>query len=173
LLDYYQHTANRAEALVARYPKSKPVTVHAQDLADQASAWAWLRVERTVAALQQASALTQDARIIALTAGLATLLRIDGPWTLAIALHNDAADAAHRNSDRLSEAALTALGDVRTVAGDYSGAEHALQRAINLYRDLGERRGQAIALTWLGNVRGMPATIPAPRTSSRTVPGAG
>ena len=163
LLDYYQHTANRAEALVARYPKRKPVPVHVPNLPDQASAWAWLRIERPnlVAALQQATALTQNDRIIALTAGTATLLRVDGPWTLAIALHCDASDAAHRNGDRLGEArALTDLGDVRTVAGDYSGAGHALQRAINLYRDLGERHGQAIALTWLGNVRGMSGDYP-------------
>jgi tetratricopeptide (TPR) repeat protein/DNA-binding SARP family transcriptional activator len=171
LLDYYQQSANRAEALVARYPKPKPVPVpavgpvpvHAPDLPDPASAWAWLRVERPnlLAALHQATALTQNDRITALTSGLATLLRIDGPWMLAIDLHSDAADAARRNGDRLSEArALTDLGDVRTVAGDHSGAEHALQRAINLYRDLGERHGQAIALTWLGNVRGLSGDYP-------------
>ena len=49
--------------------------------------------------------------------------------------------------------ALTVLGDVRRLTGDYRGAAEALEEALGIYRGVGDRLGQANALTVLGIVR--------------------
>ena len=169
LLDYYQHAAAQAQALLARHvdaaaapaPGTGPAAIPV--LANQEQALAWARTERTslLACLDQATAAGQHARVIALTAGLATVLRYDGPWDEAIARHATADQAARRLSDRHGQAdALTCLGDVRLVSGDYPDAARDLQEALGIYRDIGDRHGRAIALTLLGNVRRMAGDFP-------------
>ena len=112
-------------------------------------------------AANPATAAGQHARVIALTAGLAAVLRYDGPWDEAIARHATADQAARRLGDRHGQAdALTCLGDVRLASGDYPGAARDLQEALGIYRDLGDRHGRAIALTLLGNVRRMAGDFP-------------
>src|ERR1700723_4109377 len=61
-------------------------------LADREQALAWARSERAslLACLDHATAAGQQARIIVLTAGLAGLLRRDGPWAEAITRHTAA-----------------------------------------------------------------------------------
>ena len=160
LLDYYQHTAARADALIARQarPASADGAIWAAGLGleDREQALAWARAERAslLACLDHATAAGQHARVIALTAGLASLLRRDGPWVEAIARHTTAIQAARQLGDRLGQAgALTDLGDVRRLAGDYPGAVEALEQAMAIYRDLGDRLGQANALNKLGGIR--------------------
>ena len=95
LLDYYQHAAARAEALIARQTRPGPaaapgaVLAAVPGLADGEQALAWARAERAslLACLDHATATGQHARVIALTAGLAGLLRRDGPWAEAITRH--------------------------------------------------------------------------------------
>jgi tetratricopeptide (TPR) repeat protein len=151
LLDYYQHTASRAETLLARHSRTSPaLSPHAPpaavpDLADSTQALAWARTERAslLACLDHCTAAGQHARVVALTAATASLLRRDGPWT-----------GARHLGDRLGEAnALTDLGDVRQLTGDYRGAAEALEQALGICRDTGNQRGQANALTALGDVR--------------------
>ncbi len=169
LLDYYQHAAAQAQALLARHvdaeaaPAGGTTPAAIPVLANQEQALAWARAERTslLACLDQATAAGQHARVIALTAGLATVLRYDGPWDEAIARHATADQAARRLSDRHGQAdALTCLGDVRLASGDYPGAARDLQEALGIYRDIGDRHGRAIALTLLGNVRRMAGDFP-------------
>ena len=70
--------------------------------------------------------------------------------------------AARQLGDRPGQAlALSDLGDIRQLAGDYPGAARDLQEALGICRDLGDRPGQALALTNLGNARRMAATSPA------------
>ena len=117
LLDYYQHTAARSDALIARQTRPAlvdgtiPAAVHA--LADQDQALAWARAERAnlLACLDHAGAAGQHARVIALTAGIAGLLRRDGPWASAIIRHAAAIKDARYLGDRLGE--LQALSDAR------------------------------------------------------------
>src|SRR5580704_2325476 len=119
LLDYYQHAAARAQALLARgvpapAPGAAPADVPV--LAGREQALAWARAERTslLACLDHATAVGQHARVIALTAALAGLLRHDGPWEEAITRHAAAVQAARQIGDRPGQAhALTGLGDVR------------------------------------------------------------
>jgi tetratricopeptide (TPR) repeat protein len=162
LLDYYQHAAAHADALIAR--RARPALAAADGaalaavpaLADHEQALAWARTERAslLACLDHATGTGQHARVIALTAGLAGLVRLDGPWAEAITRHTAAAQAAQSLGDRLSEAnALADLGDVRGLAGDYPAAAQALEQALGIYRDLGDQLGQANTLNDLGYVR--------------------
>ena len=161
LLDYYQQAAGRAGALIARQARPAPAAADGAvlaafpGLADRDQALAWARAERAslLACLDHATGTGQHARVIALTAGLAGLMRLDGPWADAITRHTAAVQAAWSAGDRLSEAnALGDLGETRNLAADYPAAAQALEQALGIYRDLGDRLGQAGALQNLGNV---------------------
>ena len=162
LLDYYQHTAARADALIARQTQPGPSLaapaglLAAPDLEDADQALAWARADRAslLACLDDATRTGQHARVIALTVGLAGLLQRDGPWADAITRHTAAAQAARRLGDRLGRAnALNHLGAVRRLTGDYRDAAQVLEEALGIYRDLGDPLGQANALNHLGAVR--------------------
>ena len=159
LLDYYQHTAGRADALISGHPRPAPVgpvPAHAPALPDEDTGRAWLRAERPslLAALQHATSHAQHQRTVALTAGVANLLRTDGPWDQALDLQAVAAAAARSLHDRASQAAaLIQLGVLRRLTADYPGALAELEQACRLYQDLGDQLGQADALTELGKLR--------------------
>src|SRR5271170_4903412 len=166
LLDYYQQAAARAQDLLARgvpAPAAGTVSAAVPVLAGREQALAWARAERTslLACLDQVTAAGQHARVIALTAALAALLRYDGPWDEAITRHAAAVQAARQIGDRPGQAlALTDLGDIRQLTGDYLGAARDLQEALGISRDLGDRPGQAHALTHLGNTRQLTGDYP-------------
>ena len=162
LLDYYQHTAARADALITRHARPAPasaagaIPAAVPGLADREQALAWLRAERgsLLACLDHATATSQHARVTALTAALAGLLRSDGPWAEAITRHTAAVAAARYLGDRLGQAnALNDLGHLRRMTSDYPAAVQVLEQALAIYRDLGDRLGQANALFDLGSVR--------------------
>ena len=170
LLDYYQHTGARADALIARQarpgraPADGAVPAAGPALAGREQALAWVRAERVslLACLDHATGTGQHARVIALTAALAGLLRRDGPWTDATTRHTAAIQAARHLGDRLGQAgALGDLGAVRRLTGNYPAAARALEQALRIYRDLGDRLGQAGALNDLGDVRWMTGDYPA------------
>jgi tetratricopeptide (TPR) repeat protein len=169
LLDYYQHAAARAQALLARQtravsgPAADAAPADVPVLASREQALAWARAERTslLTCLDQATAAGQHARVIALTAALEGLLRHDGPWGEAITRHAVAVQAARQLGDPPGEAlALSNLGDARQLAGDYPGAAQNLQEALGICRDRGDRLGQVHALTWLGVVRRLTGDYP-------------
>jgi tetratricopeptide (TPR) repeat protein/transcriptional regulator with XRE-family HTH domain len=161
LLDYYTRTAARAGAFLARQTRTAPARasttrITVPDLAEREQALAWARCERAslLACLDYVTAAGQRARVVALTAGLAGLLRLDGPWAEAITRHTTAVQAAGHLGDRPGQAgALADLGDVRQLAGDHPVAAKDLTDALGIYREIGDRRGQAGALAVLGIVR--------------------
>jgi tetratricopeptide (TPR) repeat protein/transcriptional regulator with XRE-family HTH domain len=170
LLDYYQHAAARAGALIARQARpgpaaaAGPVPAAVPDLAGREQALAWARAERAslLACLDHAAGTGQHVRVIALTAALAGLLGHDGPWTEAITRHEAAVGAARYLGDRPGQAgALTDLGEAWRRTGDYPAATQALEQALAIYRDLGDRLGQANALLYLGAVRRLTGEYPA------------
>jgi len=170
LLDYYQHAAARADALLARRVRTAPaladgaIPAAVPALADREQALAWARAERAnlLACVDHVTATGQHARVIALTAGLAGLLSLDGPWDLAITRHATAVQAARRLGDRPSQVgALTCLGDVQRLTADVPAAAQDLEEALDISRDLGDPLGQAGALTVLGNVRRLTGDYPA------------
>lgn len=149
LLDYYQHTATRADARIARSRRATPagpVPAHAPALDDPEAALAWLRAERPnlCASLDYAADRSWDDRVIALSAGLAGLLCMDGPWSEALRVHARALAIAERVNDRPARAAaLLELATVRRISGDFPRAAHDIEAALALHRDLGDPRGQA------------------------------
>jgi tetratricopeptide (TPR) repeat protein len=168
LLDYYQHTSALAGTHLARQARpgqgpSAPGGREIADLEEAGQALAWVRADRAnlLACLDLAARTRQHSRVVALTAGLAAVLRRDGPWAEAVRCHAAAIEAARRAGDRLGEGnALTDLGDVLRLTGDYPGAARALQEAFGIYRDLDNRLGQANALTDLGFVQRLAGDYP-------------
>ncbi len=161
LLDYYQATAARADALITPYTRPGSASTPAVDpevpvLAGNEGALAWLRAERAslLACLDHVTEAGEYARVTALTAGLASLLRFDGPWADAVARHEAAVTAAQALGDRRAHAnALFDLGYLRQLAGDHAAAADDLQQALFIYGDLGERLGAANALSELGFIK--------------------
>ncbi len=170
LLEYYQYTAARADALITRQARPAPAAAEGSvpaavpTLANRVQALAWARAERPslIATLDYATATGQHARVIGLTAGLAALLQSDGPWAEAITRHQAAIQAARHLGDWLGQAnALHDLGDVRRLTDDYPAAAQAQEQALGIYRDLGDRLGQANVLNDLGDVRRLTGNYPA------------
>jgi tetratricopeptide (TPR) repeat protein len=171
LLDYYTQTAARADALLARQTRPAPATTApparspaTPRLADAGQALAWARAERAslLACLDHATREHQHARVTALTAALAELLRRDGSYADAVTRHATALRAARDLGDRLAQAnTLNDLGIARRLTGDYPGATQDLEQALALYRDLGDRLGQANTLKNLGVVRWVTGDYPA------------
>jgi len=165
LLDYYQHAAVRADALISRHPRpgagaeaARQSPLRAPDLPDAGRARAWLRAERAnlIACIEYAAAEALDERTVAMSAGVAALLLSDGPWSEALATHAAAAAAAERLGDHVGRAhALIDAGNVRRVSGDYEGAVGDLEAALELFEDLRDQAGEARALAALGPVRQM------------------
>jgi len=167
LLRYYAHAAQSASIPIARYPRPRPdgpvPAVH-----DPETARTWLRTEypNLDAAFTDARAQGLDEHVIALAAGLAEFLQTDGPLTRALQIHQTAAETAERlghqtaaeTAERLGHRvdhanALTELGRVRRLTGDYPGADAAATQALEIYRALDYRLGEANALHDLGRVR--------------------
>jgi tetratricopeptide (TPR) repeat protein len=170
LLEYYARASAAADARIDRQTRpgrtttQDAVTAVVPDLFDREQALAWARTERAnlIACLGQATAAGQPTHIVALTAGLAGLLRRDGPWAEAITPHETAIEVAERLGDRLEQAnALCDLGIVRRMTGAYSTAARAHERALEIYRGLGDRLGEANALCDLGAVWRMTGDNPA------------
>ncbi|HEY2673598.1 MAG TPA: tetratricopeptide repeat protein, partial [Rugosimonospora sp.] len=166
LLDYYRHTAGRADARITRHTRPEPTDpapAHTPALPDPDTALAWLRAERAnlLACIELAGRRDWDGRVVALSSGLATLLRTDGPFPQALTVHTTALAAAERLDDRPGQAnALAQLGAVRHLTGDLPSSMRDLEAALQLYRDLSDRHGQADALAQLGAVRHMTGDYP-------------
>ena len=163
LLDYYQYTAAVTETRLARQSQSRPSSralaappTAVPSLPDRVRALSWARIERgnLFACLDHVTRAGQHNRVIDLTAAVAALLRLDGPWAEAVARHASAAQAARDLGDRPGEAgALSELGVVRRLGGDYPRAAEALDTALGIYRSLDDQLGQAVALHELGALR--------------------
>ncbi len=168
LLDYYQHAAVLADRRLASQARPGPAPATPAEFeipriedADEALAWARANRANLLASLDLAARTGQHARVIGLTAGLAALLRHDGPWAEAAARHAAAAGAARHLGDRLGEAnALHNLGNARQMTGDYPGSAQVLEQALGIYRDLGDRLGEANAFTNLGVARRLTSDYP-------------
>lgn len=156
--DYYRHTAEQADRHLARRTRGggAPATgtepAVAPRLPDRDAALRWMRAERDNLIAQAADA--RHPRAIAITAALAAVLLMDGPWTRAAALHQAAATAAHELGDLAGKAgALCDLGRIRHATGDYRASGDFYDRALAIYQDLGDRAGEAVGLHELGRIR--------------------
>jgi tetratricopeptide (TPR) repeat protein/DNA-binding XRE family transcriptional regulator len=157
LLDYYQHTARCAQALVTqtpRLPVDGPAPQPAPALADRAGAWAWLRTERPNLLAAFGHGATHDRRrAVQLADAMATLLSADGPWREAITVHTTAAELAEQLQSPVAvSTALTDLAYVRALTGDFIGATADLETALRHCERTDAHLGRANALTLLAQV---------------------
>ncbi|WP_297613678.1 tetratricopeptide repeat protein [Nocardia sp.] len=154
LLDHYQHLGEAADRYLAG--QLRPAAdAGAPHFSDRAQALAWLRAERgnLLGCLEYAASHHQSARVVGMTSVLSGLLRLDGPWPLAIKLHRRAATIAEHSGDRVGAAdALSDLGMVRYATGDYPGTADLVRQALVSYQEIGDRIGQARALSSLGRL---------------------
>jgi DNA-binding SARP family transcriptional activator len=159
LLHYYAHTAQSASVLIAHHPRSAPAgqaPARVPALTGSDAARDWLRTEREnlETAHIHARESSLDRHAVALAAGLAEILRIDGPRTRALVLHQTAAAIAQRRGWLTAHAtALTDLAAVRCLTGDYRGGADAVSQALEIFRKTGDHHGEAIALSNLGTAR--------------------
>ncbi|MER5484335.1 tetratricopeptide repeat protein [Streptomyces sp. NPDC002812] len=158
LLNYYEQTAETADrAINDRDSRGLPdASGRAPELESQKQALTWLRSERAnlLACIDHSTTHRQHSHLIRLTAGIAFLLRTDGPWRDAADLHQAAVTAARHDGDRRGQAkALNDLGCVRYWMGDFPEAARLQERALALYRELEDQRGEARVLEALGLTR--------------------
>jgi tetratricopeptide (TPR) repeat protein/transcriptional regulator with XRE-family HTH domain len=177
LLDYYLHTAVAAGEVIVTWtwaaqgrpsPGRRPA--HAPGLSTPQLANAWLETERPNlhAAAEQAAGRAMPQYTVALAAAISGFLLAHGHWDQAAALNQAALAAARQAGDRPGEAAaLTHLGNVHSLTGNYPAAAEYLARARTLYRDLGDRMGEAYASTKLGIVHTLTGDYPAAAASHR------
>ncbi len=115
----------------------------------------WTRAERVTLrdCLDYAARVGDRPRLIALTAAVAELLRQNGLWAEGIRRHGAAAAAARAEGDRAGLAgALSDLGLAQDFTGHHVEAFEALAEALDLYRAVGDQRGQAMVLQYQGEV---------------------
>jgi tetratricopeptide (TPR) repeat protein len=163
LLNYYQSTAAYADTRISRHTRARsapPVSA----LSDPEQARAWLRIERAnlAACLSYCADRKLGAHVLALSAGMATLLRIDGPWPQALAIHAAALISAERRGDRQGQAeALGELAAIRRLTSDFPEALRDAERALDLYQRLEDRQSTANALNELASLQQLTADYPA------------
>jgi tetratricopeptide (TPR) repeat protein/transcriptional regulator with XRE-family HTH domain len=169
LLDYYLHAAaiagRRFTSWAGTYRRPPPGRPPADlpDLSSLGQAGAWLEAERPNlhAAVDHAAADGRSAHTVQIPAAMSGFLASRGPWDQSRALHRSALAAARRSGDRLGQAvALSELGVLAWLTGDYPAAASSLPGAVALYGDIGDLPGQAYALTLLGFVQRLTVDCP-------------
>jgi tetratricopeptide (TPR) repeat protein/transcriptional regulator with XRE-family HTH domain len=174
LLDYYLHIALAAgrnfASWTAAYRRQQPghPPTYTPGMANYQQAAAWLETERPNlhAAADHAAALGRTLHATQIPAMISGFLFGHGHWDQASTLHQSALATARRARDRHGEAdALTQLGILRSLSGDYAAAAASLAQALALYRDLGDRHGQADALTETGFLDVLTGDYPAAAAS--------
>ena len=162
LLNYFLHTARVADG---RLPARTPVVVpaityvipkHVPDLHEQDDAVAWMSAERfnLHSAASYAAIHNWPGHTIAIPAAMHGFLSSQGYWYQACTLHELALNMARHTADSVAEAgALTNLGDMQHLTGDYPAATVSLDQALELYRYHNDELGEAGVRTLLADLK--------------------
>ncbi|MDQ1024633.1 DNA-binding SARP family transcriptional activator/tetratricopeptide (TPR) repeat protein [Streptomyces umbrinus] len=160
ILDHYLHTAHAADHLLN--PHNAPITlapprpgVAPEQIVDHAPAMAWFTDEHTVllAAVQQAADAGLDTHTWQLASALTTYLQRRGHWHHSLTTLRTALDATQRRPEGPGHAHIQRrLGSTYLLLGRHGDAQPHLQRAVELFGDLGDRTAQAHAHLDLGAV---------------------
>ncbi len=127
------------------------------------SAAAWMESERANmhAIVDYAAARGWPAPGIAIATAMSGFLNTHGHWTQMRVLHATALETARIAGYEQGEAeALTNLGIVQRLTGDYAAAAATLGRALEACRKVGDQHGQAKALVALGIVQRLTVSYP-------------
>lgn len=161
LLDYYLHAAQLAGSHIPqRFGSSNLVTtappVELPALTCNVEAVSWFEAERLNlnAVVDYAAGYRRLSHAADIPPAMQGFLRGNGYWDQAISLQRTAADAAAENGDsRRHAAALTDLGDILHLMGDYESAIIHLSQAVQVEREAADDAGEARALIALSNVQ--------------------
>ena len=161
LWEYYLRGARAADRHFARHTRPEPVPevtasclppVVLPCLRDRSDAQAWMRAER---ANLLAAAYARPDLTVEYAFALSAFIQEEGPWDQITALHRAAIQVATDRGDLPGEAgAQWELGRVLNLVGDYPAAAMHLERALAVWKQLGNPIGQANALWELGRSRG-------------------
>src|ERR1700733_9086399 len=173
LLDYNLHTAVAASrhtawrhSITGPPPSPEPTCAPEMRVAEQAIAWLEAERANLYACVSYGAAHGFLVHAIRITVAIGGFLHIQGHWNEAATLGRAALAAARTADDRPGQAlALTQLGIVQGLPGDFPAATASLTQAVQLSRDLGDRRGQAWALRDLGVVQRRTGDYPAATAS--------
>src|SRR5215471_1814180 len=158
LLDYYLHTADRADRELYPFRRRMPVSVTRQSaavpaLATQDEAAAWLEAEwrNILQAAQYAARHEWKSQCADLIHALAGFLRIRAYWDEAIAAQTLALQASRDIADpaRIAQAELE-LCEVSQETGKHEETLPLAEDAASIYRSRADRRGEAHALDQIG-----------------------
>ncbi|HEY2552125.1 MAG TPA: helix-turn-helix transcriptional regulator [Streptosporangiaceae bacterium] len=162
LLAYYLLTVRGGGRHLARRTPDEPSTIDpatsadTPDLSKWQDATTWMDAERVNlhAAVVHAAANGRPGYAIAIPAAMHGYLRHQGHWDQVLSMHHIALEVARRTRDQQAEAhALTDVGDIQYLDGDYAAATGSLMRALKLHRARKDGQGEAHVLTILGYVQ--------------------
>jgi transcriptional regulator with XRE-family HTH domain/tetratricopeptide (TPR) repeat protein len=162
LINYYLHTARAADIHLARrapYSLSGLAVEspeYTPDLATQSAAVGWMNAERLnlAAVVEYAAAEGMPRYAIAIPAAMHGFLRTQGHWDHGLELHAKAHKMARQEKDIRGECgALTDLGDMQYMTGNYSAAAASLNQSLRLSRRAGILLSEAEALRFLSFVQ--------------------
>ncbi len=156
LLDYYSQNAERAGQHFGRGQGARdrpllPVDEHARNRDAR-----WLEVERAnlQAAVEYAKLRGSHPHCIAIPAAIHGFLRTRGHWGQALTLHDVELASSRTTGDLTGQArALTCVGTVHRLIGNYQAATVALNEALQISRELGDLKGQGRVLQCLGVIQ--------------------
>jgi DNA-binding SARP family transcriptional activator/tetratricopeptide (TPR) repeat protein len=157
VLDHYLHTAMAASQRFSpfrsplRLPPPLPGVLPA-DVADRDQAMAWFDAEVRVllALIGYAEAHGFDSYAWQIPWALGPFFHRRGRWRDYVASQQTALAAARRLGDPLARAhAHYLLGHAQAQLDDYDAAEPHVHQALNMFRDLGDRDGEAVVLNGL------------------------
>ncbi len=158
LLDYYLHTADRADRVLYPFRHRTPVQVTQPPAASPAlgtpeDAAGWLESEwrNILEAARHAGRREWKQKCADLIHVLADFVEIKAYWDEAIAAHSLALQACRDLADpaRIAQASL-ALSAVRQQTGQHEAALALAEEAAEIYRSLADRNGEAESLDQMG-----------------------
>lgn len=171
LTDYYVSAAATVGRHFNRgFPAASPASLAVPGVPSRKDAAAWMESERAnvEAVVDYAAVRGWPAPGIALATSMSGYLRTRGHWTQMRALHVTALETARLAGYGKAEAeALTNLGIVERLTGDYVAAMATLDRALEACRAVGDRHGEARALVALGVVERLTVSYPIATTTLR------
>ena len=160
VLDHYLHTAMAASHRFSPFRSplqlaSPQPGVLPADVADKEQAMAWFDAEVPVllALIAFADANGFDAHAWQIPWTLGPFFNRRGRWQDYIATQQTALAAARRLDDTLALAhAHHLLGHVQSQVGEYEAADPNFRRALDLFRELGDRANEAVVLNGLAGM---------------------
>ncbi len=169
LTDYYVSAAAAIGRHLNRgHPAVGDVPVGVPELLTREEAASWMEAERANmhAVVDYAALRGWPAPGISIATAMSGFLRTHGHWTQMRVLHVTALETARTADYRPGEAeALTNLGIVQRLTGDYLAAAETLARALEICGSVRDQHGQAEALVALGIVQRLTVSYPTATTT--------